>query len=70
MKTRVELEKLTMAEALEPVISNIKNCHPELTQAQVKKLVINSLIYNVVIHEIEHQVDWMLGIDDDDREED
>ena len=59
------LDDLTMKEALDFPIRNVMHEHPELSYSQAKKLVLNTLQYNLVINQICEQTDFLLGVLED-----
>ena len=57
-----ELYNITATEALQGAIDAVMSDHPEITKAQAKRLVLNTLLYQCVVSEIRGQVDFLLGI--------
>ena len=59
-----ELYDITATEAINGIVESVRTNHPELSKAEAKKYVINSLIYNCVIDEILGQVDFLMGVEE------
>lgn len=55
-----ELYDITATEAINIVIDSVRDHRSDLSKAQCRKLVINSLVYNTVIEEIKGQIALLL----------
>jgi len=61
-----ELYKLTATEVIDGLVDEVLGVHEGLTRQTAKKLVLNALIYNCVIEEIIGQVNFLMGIEDEE----
>lgn len=60
----MELYKLTATQAIDAVVEEVMEEHPELSKAKAKNLVCNALVYWCVINEIKGQVNFLLECDE------
>lgn len=66
MKVRddIVLYDLTAAQALKPSVDAVAK-RLNISKKDAKTIVLNSLVYNLVVNEIENHCAWMAGITDD-----
>ena len=57
------LYNVNASEIIKDLINQIKENHPDLSDAKAKKLVLNALLANFVIDEIMGQVDYLIEND-------
>ena len=57
------LYNVNASEIIKDLISQVKENHPDLSDAKAKKLVLNALLANFIIDEIMGQVDYLIEND-------
>lgn len=57
----MELYDIKASEAISILADDVKERHPNITKAMAKKLVVNSLVYNLIAEEIADQVDFIIS---------
>ena len=61
------LKDLTMTQVVNFYADSISK-DKDISKSLAKKLFLNALMYNLVYNEIEHQINFLMGIDDDELE--